>query len=190
MLTVTLVLLLGANEFKKVDEVDGVTIESRSVPGSSFAELRFTTTTPKPVEALCTEAFGTGKFDATEPDLKSREILSESADERTTYERMTPAVVSPRSYALREKRTRVDGACQIDFEAANDVAPPPEPGWVRVKLVHGSWRAEPLEGGKSRLTYVIFTDPAGAIPAFFVEGARRKLGVTWVKRVVERAASH
>jgi hypothetical protein len=188
MLTVTVLLMLAADEYKKVDEVDGVTVESRAVPGSSFAELRFSTTTSKSVDALCTEAFGTGKYDATEPDLKSREILSESADERTTYERMTPAVVSPRSYALHLKRSRVAGVCQIDFEAANDAAPPPEPGWVRVTRVWGSWRAEPLDGGKSRLTYVIFTDPAGAIPALFVEGARRKLGVTWVKRVVERAA--
>jgi hypothetical protein len=184
-----IVVALGAGEFKKVDAVDGVTIESRAVQGSSFAELRFTTTTTKSVEALCTEAFGTGKFDATEPDLKSRVVLSESADERTTYERMTPALVSPRSYAMHMKRTWVDGACHLDFEAANDVAPAPEPGWVRVTQVRGSWRAEPLEGGTTKLTYVIFTDPAGAIPAFFVEGARRKLGVTWVKRVIERAAA-
>ncbi len=189
MLGLVTLLLLGADpQFKREDEVDGITVESRPVAGSSFAELRFSTVTTRSIEALCTEVYGEGKFDPTEPDLKSRAILSESADERVVYDRMTPPVVSPRSYAMRMRRAWVDGACHLTFEAANELAPAPEDGWVRVKALRGSWAFEPVEGGKTRLTYTVFTDPAGSVPALFVEGPRRKLGVTWVKRVLARTA--
>jgi hypothetical protein len=190
MLLIPLLVVLAAEPaFKKVDEVDGITVESRSVEGSSFTELRFSTVAARTVAALCTEAYGTGAFDPTEPDLKSREILFEAENERVVFDRMTPAIVSPRSYAVRIRREWSDGACHLIFGAANELAPPEEKGWVRVTKVHGSWTMEPLEGGKSKLTYVIFTDPGGAIPAFFVEGSRRKLAVTWVKRIIARAAT-
>lgn len=187
VLLVVLSVLAADAEYKKVDEVDGITVESRPVDGSSFVELRFTTQTTKSPQALCDEVYGQGKYDPTEPDLKSREIVSESENERVTFDRMTPALVSPRSYVIRMKRSWVEGACHLDFGAASDVHLPTEPGYIMVTKVHGSWSFVPSEGGQTRLTYVIFSDPAGALPAFFVEGARRKLALTWVKRVIARA---
>ncbi len=186
VMSLALTVLAADAEYKKVDEVDGITVESRPVEGSSFLELRFRTLTTVTPQALCEEVYGHGKYDPTEPDLKSREILFESENERVTFDRMTPAVVSPRSYVMRMKRSWVDGACHLDFGSANDVQRAVEPGYVMVTKVHGLWRFEPFEG-KTRLTYVIFSDPAGALPAFFVEGARRQLALKWVKRVIARA---
>jgi hypothetical protein len=56
-----------------------------------------------------------------------------------------------------------------------------------VKKLKGWWRFEPGDEGHTRLTYVVFSDPGGTLPPFMVEGSRRKLGVTWVKRVISRA---
>lgn len=181
-------VLAAEPDFKREDEVDGITVESRPVASSKFAELRFSTVTTRSVQALCTEVYGEGKFDPTEPDLKSRDILFEAENERVVFDRMTPPVVSARSYAMRMKRSWAEGACHLNFESANELAPPAEPGWVRVKVLRGSWSFEPLEGGHTKLTYIVFTDPSGSVPAFFVEGPRRKLGVTWVKRVLARTA--
>lgn len=182
-----LVLLAADGEFSKVDEVDGVTIESRKVEGSGFVELRFTTTTTKAPDALCDEAFGTGEFDAEEPNLKSRKVLSQSENERVTYDQITPPIVSNRDYAVRATRIREGSACRMTFEAAVDAAPKEVDGWVRVKKLKGFWAFEPLDQQHTRLTYVVFSDPGGALPPFMVEGSRRKLGVTWVKRVIARA---
>lgn len=182
-----LVLLSADADYSKVDEVDGVVIEARKVPASSFVELRLTTTTDKTPTSLCDAVFGDGKFDPEEPDLKSRTILEESADERVTYDQISPAMVSNRDYAVRARRARGDdGSCTMTFAAANDKAPPLPRGWVRITKVGGSWTFTPQPDGKTKLVYVIHSDPAGSIPAFLVEGTRRKIAVNWVKLIVGR----
>lgn len=184
--TLIAALLAAEPAYEKVSETDGITIEQRPVAGSKFVELKFTKATDKTPRSLCDAAFGDGKFDAAEPDLKSRAILQESADERVTYEQITPPIVSNRDYVVRARRLTEGTACRMTFEAANELGPKPPDGWVRVSKLKGHWLFEPLEGGKTRLTYVVFTDPGGSIPPFLVEGNRRKLGVNWVKMIESR----
>lgn len=185
---VLLSLLTAGAEYEKAGESDGVTIEQRAVPASKFVELRFTTLTDKTPRSLCDAAFGDGKFDPKEPDLKARTIVQESADERVTYDQITPPVVSNRDYVVRAKRIVEGASCRMTFEAANELGPKSPDGWVRVSKLRGYWLFEPVDGGKTRLTYVVFTDPGGSIPAFLVEGNRKKLGVNWVKMIESRGS--
>lgn len=179
--------LAAPPEFKKVDEVDGIVVETRPVEGSALVELRLTTETTKTAGSMCDAAFGDGKFDPEEPDLKARTIVTEGPDERVTYEQISPPVVANRDYAVRARRLRADdGSCRMTFEAANEQAPAKPDGWVRITKLRGEWRFEPGAGGKTRVTYVIFSDPGGSIPAFMVEGSRRKIAVRWVKMIVAR----
>lgn len=189
MIELSLALLLhaGPAEFTRVDETDGMLIESRPVAGSDLVELRLTTTTRKSPGSLCDAAFGDGKFDPEEPDLKSRKIISESADERVTYDQINPPVVSNRDYAVRAKRIRTsDDSCRMTFEAANEVAPSKPSGWVRITKLRGEWKFERGADGKTQVTYLVFTDPAGSIPAFMIEGNRRKFAVKWMKMILSR----
>lgn len=182
---VSLVLAAGA-DYSLVEEADGIRIESRPVTGSSIVELRLTTTTTHTPGSLCDAAFGEGKFDPEEPDLKARKILTESADERVTYDQISPPVVANRDYAVRAKRVRTsDELCVMTFAAANELAPPRPDGWVRITKLWGEWRFERAEG-KTKVTYVVFSDPAGSIPAFMVEGSRRKFAVKWLKMIISR----
>lgn len=183
----TLIALSADAPFEKVEEADGVLIEARPVPASKVVELRLTTTTTKTPQSLCDAAFGDGKFDPEEPDLKSRTILSESADERVTYDQISPAVVSNRDYAVRAKRVRgEDGSCRMIFEGANEVAPKLPDGWVRITKLRGAWVFEPQPDKKTKVTYTIHSDPAGSIPAFMVEGTRRKIALRWIKMIISR----
>ncbi|MDX2008920.1 MAG: START domain-containing protein [Myxococcaceae bacterium] len=187
MIQLALVAILSAEPaWEKVGETDGVTIEQRPVAGSQFVELRFSLITDKTPKSLCDAAFGDGKFDPQEPDLKARTVLSEAADERVTYEEITPPVVSNRDYVVRARRSWEGPACRMTFEALNEGGPRPKDGWVRITKVRGFWLFEPTDNGKTRLTYVVFSDPAGSIPPFLVEGNRRKLGVRWVKMIDSR----
>ena len=180
-------LLHASPEFTKVEEAEGVVIEARPVAGSDLVELRLTTTTTKTPDSLCDAAFGSGKFDPEEPDLKSRRIISESADERVTYDQISPPVVSNRDYAVRARRIRTDEtSCRTTFEAANEVAPSKPTGWVRITKLHGEWKFERREDGKTQVTYLVFSDPAGSIPAFMVEGSRRKFALRWMKMILSR----
>ena len=123
-----------------------------------------------------------------EPNLKSREIVSETADERVTYDQITPPLVSNRDYVVRVKRATDDkGVCRTLFGAATDVDKPSPAGWVRIKKLYGSTVVEPLPDGKSRVTYTVFSDPGGAIPPFMVEGSRRTLAINWMRLIIKRA---
>ncbi len=185
----TLLLLAADVPYTKVDEVDGVLIESRPVEGSKVVELRLTTTTDRTVKSLCAAAFGNGKFDPEESDLKARTILSESENERVTYDHISPPMVANRDYAVRARRVfSDDGSCRMFFSAANDLAPPLPEGWVRIQKLTGVWQFEPAGPGKTKITYVIHSDPAGAIPPFLVEGTRRKIALKWMKLMISRGA--
>ncbi len=181
-------LLLGAGaDYAKVEETDGILIESRPVASSNVVELRLTTTTTRTPGSLCDAVFGDGKFDPEEPDLKSRKIVFESEDERVTYDQISPPVVANRDFAVRAKRIRTsDDLCAMTFEGANELAPPRPDGWVRITKLKGEWRFERGADGRTKITYVVFSDPAGAIPAFMVEGSRRKLAVRWIKMIISR----
>jgi hypothetical protein len=187
MTSLFLALVLTAGpDYSLVEESDGVRVESRPVTGSSIVELRLTTTTTKTPASLCDAAFGDGKFDPSEPDLKARTLISEEADERVTYDQISPPVVANRDYAVRAKRVRTsDELCVMTFNAANELAPPRPDGWVRITKLWGEWRFERVEG-KTKVTYVVFSDPAGSIPAFMVEGSRRKFARQWLKMIIAR----
>jgi hypothetical protein len=183
---VSMLLSAAPADWERVSIVDGVTIEQRAVADSKFVELRFTTTSDKTPASLCAAAFGDGKFDPQEPDLKARKLVSEGADERLTYDQITPPLVNNRDYLVRAKVTHEPGgACRMTFEASSHPDYPPVDGWVRLTKLRGYWLFEPRDG-KTAFTYVVFSDPGGAIPPFIAEGSRRTLGVKWVKMIDAR----
>ncbi len=182
-----LLLLHAPADFTRVEETDGVLVEARPVAGSRLVELRLTTTTRKSPESLCAAAFGDGKADPEVPDLKLRKVLSETDDERVTYEQVSPPMVAARDYASRARRIRSgEDACRVTFEAANEVAPPKPEGWVRITKLHGEWKFERTEDGLTRVTYLVFSDPGGTIPTFMLEGGRRKFALRFLKLIIRR----
>ena len=190
MMTVMVAMLISAEPaaWKKVEEADGITIESRPVEGSSLVELRLTQEVKADAMRLCDEVFGTGKFDSEEPDLKSRKVLQQSENERVTYDQMQPPIVSNRDFAVRAKRERRDdGSCTMSFALANELAPKAPEGYVRLAMLKGYWTFTPSGGGKTKLIYVVHSDPGGSIPAFMMEGTRRKIAVKWIQLMVGRA---
>ena len=124
MLPALLALALAADApaFTLVEDRAGILLESRPVPGSPYVELRLTTTSSHTPTSLCDAAFGTGRFDPQEPDLKSRVILQESADERVTYDQISPPLVANRDYTVRARRERSsDGACAVRITTATEL---------------------------------------------------------------------
>lgn len=179
------VALAAETPWTHVDVVDGITIQQRAVEGSKFVELRLTTTTDADLTRLCDAIYGKGRVEPGEPDVKSRIIVSETENERVTYETVSPPVASDRDYGARATRIHLpDGACRVAFEAANDLVPKSPDGFVRIEKLKGAWTFERRADGRVGLEYIIHTDPAGALPAFLVERSRRKIAVQWVKLVI------
>jgi hypothetical protein len=176
-------LLAAGADFETCGERDGVSIASRSVPGSGFVELRFTVETIGDVETMCRAAYGSGKVEPGEPHVNLRQILKESADTRVTYEQIAPPMISPRDYVLSSTRSYPSpGSCRVDFVSTDDA--PRRPGLVRLKHLAGSFLFQSLGGGRVRLEHRIHMDPGGALAPFVVEPSRERLGVEWVRRLV------
>ncbi len=181
--------LSAAREWVVVDRVDEATIETRPRSGSAFDEIRITRHTKLPIKKLCDAVWGTGEYDPSEPSMKARKLLQEKNNERVAYEQVATPIVSDRDYTIWSQRLEDadSGLCQVLFKVRNDLGPPPAKGYVRMEHVDGSWTFEPDDDG-TLITYVIYSDPGGSIPAFMAKGAQRKAALAWLKNVLAKAS--
>lgn len=181
----TLLLLLSLaglpDGFVSHGVVDGIEVSARPVAGSGFVELRFTEVVDGTLEALCRVAFGSARAEPGEPHLVSRELVSESEDERTTYERIAPPMVSKRDFVVRRWRTRPDAStCRVDFVS---VQAPERAGWVRLKRLAGSFVFTRQADGQVRVEHRVHMDPGGMLAPFVVEPTREKMGLAWMRKL-------
>lgn len=174
--------------FAFVEEVHGIRVEAREVKDSSFSELRLSTTSNKSVEALCDAAFGDGSIPPGDPYLRERKVLSTTRDERVTYDRVSPPLISERDYAVRVRRVHDGSACVVRFELANEAAPPPVRGRVRLSRLAGTWRFVRAASGVTQVTYTAHSEPGGDVSAFIAEGPRRATEIDVVRRTLARAS--
>ncbi|MBE2251349.1 MAG: hypothetical protein IAE78_17545 [Myxococcus sp.] len=184
MIAAALVLVLGQGGFVTKGVERGVEISWRAVPGSGFCELRFVAEADAGVEALCARAFGDGRDSADEPYLVSRTLVSDSADERVTWDRIAPPMVSQRDYVVRRVRNRGAGVCRVDFEAFDDPGRPPPSDVVRLKALKGSFVFERQPSGVVRVEHRVHMDPGGWLSPVVVEGTRERMSLAWMKRVL------
>ena len=161
--------------FIAVEDKDGVAVSRREVKGNPYQEYRVEVATPLPVEALCVEIFEWGTKEGDGPGVVLHKVLQDGADSRVVYDQIAQPVVSKRDFSLTVVRERLaDGNCRIRFRTTNDAAPPKPEGFVRMDKVWGEWRIDAVAAGGARLTYTLFSDPAGAIPSFLVHGSQQK----------------
>jgi hypothetical protein len=183
-------MLIGAGgEWRPHGEIDGMALELRSVPGTSFEEVRVTARSTVPIDKLCHAVWGDGNMKEPEPGFKLRRVIEESTDERVTYEQIHVPVVHDRDYTIHSKRLRErdSGLCQVYFETQNEKGPPPQPGFVRIPRIYGSWTIEPLAEGGALVSYLVFSDPGGGVPAWLARGGQIKNVVKFMKLILKRA---
>jgi hypothetical protein len=168
---------------------NGMGVERRSVHGSSFDEIRVTTTSALTLDRLCDAIYAKGLDGKSNVHFKRRELLRETSTERWTYEQIEVPWVSDRDYVMH---TRLDqgvpsGRCEVSFETQNDPSRPPPRGVVRIPCIRGHWLVTPMADGRYFVSYEIFSDPGGGIPAFLASGAQRSSAVDFVKNILDRA---
>jgi hypothetical protein len=186
--SITLMFLCADPSWQPMSKSDGLTLERRTVAGNPYYEYRVTTDTDVSVNALCDGVFEWGSVSKDHEELKNRRLLEDQGDLRITYDQLsTPAPVAPRDFAFAMKRDkRPDGTCRVDFYTVNEKAPPLQPGWVRLAKLNGHWFFEPKPGG-THVTYHLFSDPGGQLPAALVHGSQRDAAVNTVKKGIRLA---
>ena len=161
--------------FTKLEDRDGVVVSERVVKNSVYKEYRAEITTTHPIDALCEASWewGTRKNDG--PAVILNKVLQDGDDVRVVYNQISQPIVAKRDYALTVKKERLpDGSCRVRFRTTNELAPPKPDGFVRMDKLWGEWRFEAVPAGGTKLTYTLFSDPAGSVPSFLVHGPQRK----------------
>jgi hypothetical protein len=168
---------------------DGVRVDRREVPGSSFDELRLSLVSSSDIQHLCDAVYPTRLPTKPEPRFKKQVLLRETPTERWTYEQVSVPVVSDRDYVMHVKleQPASSGHCAVAFQTEDDPAYPPVSGFVRIPVIRGHWDIFPAAPGKLSVQYRIFSEPGGGIPAFLARGGQRDAAVEFLKIILARA---
>ncbi len=104
-----------------------------------------------------------------------KKLLKDSETERVVYSQLEPPCISRRDYTMTVRRLPLEpSACRIRFKITNDEGPASTSALVRMENMWGGWSFEPAADGRTKLTYVLFADPSGAVPTFLVHGGQKK----------------
>lgn len=107
-------------------------------------------------------------------DVTAYEVLEQSRDGFTTYQRVDPPAIDERDFVLRGTFVRAKGkggSYAFRWKAAAD-GPEPKDGVVRVDTVEGVFALEPTaDGDKTRVSYRSLFDPRVSAPSFFIKRA-------------------
>ena len=192
-LLTTLPSLEAKAPWKAHNAPSGFTLQTQKVDGSHWDRIRITTQSRLPPEKLCDAIWGKGA-PPNEAGFKRREVIRETSNERWTYEQIQTPIVADRDYTMHAKRVNDEAThnCQVYFDTQNDQGPPPQKGIVRIPKVEGYWTVETNDtvetgAGQALVTYVLYTEPGGSIPAFLARGSQRKHALEWMQKILARA---
>jgi len=168
---------------------DGVQVDRRDVPSSSFDELRLSTVSSSDIQHLCDAIYPSRLSARPERRFKKQVLLRETPTERWTYEQVSVPVVSDRDYVMHVKleQPASSGHCSVAFQTEEDPAHPPVAGCVRIPVIRGHWDIFPVAPGKLSVQYRIYSEPGGGVPAFLARSGQRSAAVDFMKIILARA---
>jgi hypothetical protein len=160
--------------WKFVKESGGVTICSRLRAGSRLKEFKAVGEIDGPTRAVKNVMEDREDYTTFMPYTTECRVVGREADSIFTYQRLSPKICADRDYTLRVHQKSWpmgNGLAYLDnWEPANEHGPSAKPGVFRVKVCEGSWLLEPVGAGKTRATYIIYTDSGVPVPAFIANG--------------------
>jgi ribosome-associated toxin RatA of RatAB toxin-antitoxin module len=172
----------------QVTEVEGMQVERRLLPGMGRYEVRVSTVAPFPPQVIFETLWRHHEYPEFVPYLQHLTILKQAPTEKVLYEQITMPFVRDRDYTVKvtAEREPATGRMQVTFVSAPEDGPPPQDRYVRVTAIHGSWTLVPTRDGGTLVTYVVSSDPGGALPAWLVNRAQRKAVPALVKAMLDR----
>jgi len=179
-------IALGFTSVKAGDGGDGwtvansdnnLTVYTRPHDGSSIRECKAIGTINAEPIVVKRVIDDTAEYPKFMPYVVETKTISQTADGRVGYQRISPPMVGDRDYTVRvkcESKACPGGMTYCNrWEAANDLGPAEIKGVTRVKVTQGSWLLEPAGAGKTRATYTIYSDSGGGIPSMLLNSANK-----------------
>jgi hypothetical protein len=170
---------LGA-DWVKINSNENLTIYSKDRPGSSVRELRAVGLVNAPSRVILNVLDEVADYPDFMPYTTKAQLIERRPHDAIIYLRWDPPLIGARdvTVAVTQNSTkRTDGQTnyQLRWEPVTTAGPAPSPGVIRITLDEGSWMLEPTEDGKkTTVTYDLFTDGGGGLPAFAINLANRQ----------------
>jgi hypothetical protein len=174
-----------AQQWRIASHKAGIRLESRSLPGERFDELRASTrvAVAPPVVA----DFLVGDYLDQKNGNIRRTFNTRSADRVVWSDVLTAPAIAPRCYSMQFERSpaAADGRITVRFSTGDYIGASPEPDCITLRA-RGQWTLAP-EGEATRITYTSLTDIGGGTPAMLVRGTLSSAAVSSVRKVADGA---
>ncbi len=179
ILLLSVPLETAQNWVKETSTKEGITIYSRSTPGTNIRELKASIHITAPPETVHTAVCDPETYTKT----SSKYVVERQAYPGTNpnnwyvYQRVKYPFVDMRDYTIRyEKLENIQQRVyQLKWQTSTQNQKPPQKNVVRMKTLNGAITIKPHTDGKSSIVhYTIIADPGGSIPAWIINLASRK----------------
>jgi len=169
-------------------DADGVQLETQEVAGSAYENVRVTCTSRASPRGFMAALWGKATDSSPSPEVVKRDVLLDEAQERRYYDVVHAPPASDRDYVMHERWAEDEGGTiTMHFATLTDERKPITAARVRFGKVAGTATIAPAPGGGSAITYVVFTDLGGTIPAWLTRGAQREAAKKFVLEIRHRA---
>ncbi len=180
-------------DWEVVRNDDGIVVERKKLDHSSLFAVRAKTRVPMAPATFFSTLWKYDEYIKFMPTVKSMHFIENTPDERLVYEQVQLPLVQNRDYTIRLRRV-VDEDNQIYqmfYADENEHGPAENRQFVRVKMLRGSWKLSPAEGGRSTdIEYEIQGDPGGLIPTFIVNSLQKSQVTKYIKLMIKRATEN
>lgn len=170
----------------------GYVVYKRVPPGTRYATFRLEAELPAPPEQVA-RAARENLLDLDEGAENMRKtIVRDDGDVVIVHSYIDmPLFITDRDVVTRAVREHdaARGVWSLSWSAAPDAAPAPEDGVIRVQRSDGAWLFEPLEGGRTRVSYESHVEIAGALPAWLVNSMMGETVVSGFEGLCARLAT-
>jgi hypothetical protein len=180
---------LAEEPWATISKEQGVTLEAQAVPGSGFENLRVTCASHVSPRAFIKALWGVASDTTPNPQVVHREVLIDEVQVRRYYDVVHAPPASERDYVMHQawSEEEATGAVTMRFGSVDDRRKPVTAGLVRFGRIVGSVSATPRPQGGSTLSYVVFTDLGGALPAWISRGPQREAAKRFLLEIRRRA---
>jgi hypothetical protein len=161
----------------QVSRTDDLIVMARSRSGSDVNEMLAVGTLDAPVDVMASLISDIEGHKTLLPHTTVSKVMHDDGDTKIALQRSEIPFLQAREYVIqiREKRARTHDGRAL-FELAWTTAPTyaryVAADAVRIDVNEGTWTVEELANGKTRITFRLYVDPAGSVPAVLVNLAQ------------------
>ncbi|MES2647069.1 MAG: START domain-containing protein [Bacteroidota bacterium] len=189
MITCSLSLVVNSqSNWQLVKEQDGINVFLKNAQSTGIKMLRVECDLPAKQEAALALLLDIPAAEKWIPQTKTWWYVRRPSETECYYytELSMPWPVSNRDYVVHLKAWQQPATKVITVSA--DVVQgevPEKEGIVRVKVSNVKWVLYPTQNGRTKMTYQLFTDPGGNIPAWVVNYFAKQAAFDIIKKMRE-----